>query len=104
MIKFDTQDAAGDLQICAGQEAGCEAAIHAMCLIFQKTVTEGVLLVDATNAFNSLNRKEAVLNIHCLCLSLTTILTNTYKDNVQLSLMVKRYTHVKEPHPCNGNV
>ena len=34
-IKTDIQEAAGTLQLCAGQEAGCEAAIHAMQQIFK---------------------------------------------------------------------
>ena len=36
------------------------------------------------NAFNSLNRKVALLNIHQLCPSLATILTNTYRENTSL--------------------
>ena len=72
------------MQLCAGHEAGCEAAIHSMCRIFHDTLTEAVLLVDANNAFNSLNRKVALLNIHQLCPSLATILTNTYRENASL--------------------
>ena len=49
-------DAAGSLQLCAGQDAGCEAAVHAMREIYDDEATEGILLVDASNAFNSLNR------------------------------------------------
>ena len=29
-IGKEIQDAAGDLQVCAGQQAGCEAAVHAV--------------------------------------------------------------------------
>ena len=42
----------GSLQVCAGQEAGSEAAIHAMEKIFKEESTEAILLVDAENAFN----------------------------------------------------
>ena len=84
VIKSDVLEAAGSLQLCAGHEAGCEAAIHSMCRIFHDTLTEAVLLVDAKNAFNSLNRKVALLNIHQLCPSLATILTNTYRENASL--------------------
>jgi len=37
-----------------------------------------VLLVDASNAFNSLNRHVALLNMFHLCPPLATTLTNTY--------------------------
>ncbi len=50
----DIQDAAGSTQIWAGQTACTEAAVHAMNLAFH---SEDVLLVDASNAFNSLNRR-----------------------------------------------
>ena len=56
-------DAAGPLQVCTGQESGCEAAIHAMHQIFADEETEGALLVDATNAFNSINWQVALYNI-----------------------------------------
>ncbi len=55
VIKADIREGAGALQLCAGQEAGSEAAIHAMRFIFQDSNTEGVSFADASNAFNSLN-------------------------------------------------
>ena len=48
---------AGSLQVCTGQDIGSKAAIHAMEEIFKEESIELVLLVDATNAFNSINRK-----------------------------------------------
>ena len=45
------------MQICAGQIAGVEAAIHFMREAFSSEDCEAVLLVDASNAFNSLNRE-----------------------------------------------
>ena len=80
VVKQDILDAAGCLQLCAGQRAGCEAAVHAMREIFADQDTEGVLLVDASNAFNSLNRHAALLNMFQLCPPLATILTNTYRS------------------------
>ena len=56
-------DAASCLQLCAGQRAGCEAAVHAMREIFADEGTEGILLVDASNTFNSLSRRAALLNM-----------------------------------------
>ena len=43
MTKADIQSAVGPLQLCAGHDAGCEAAIHAMREIFDVEETEGVL-------------------------------------------------------------
>ena len=45
----DVEEATGPLQVCAGQDGGCEAAVHAMRSIFQDMNTEGCLLVDASN-------------------------------------------------------
>ena len=44
-IGKDVEDAAGPLQVCAGQDGGCEAAVHAMRSIFQDADIEGCLLV-----------------------------------------------------------
>ena len=53
VVKQDVQTAAGSLQVCAGQEGGCEAAVHAMRQVFHAADDNAVLLVDASNAFNS---------------------------------------------------
>ncbi len=53
----------GSLQLCGGQIAGIEAAVHAVRSTFQDENTEGVLLVDASNAFNVVNRRAALHNI-----------------------------------------
>ena len=52
MFKEEINEAAGPLQICAGHSAGSEAAIHAMNQVFNEEGADGVLLIDATNAFN----------------------------------------------------
>lgn len=52
--------------------------------VFEEPDSEGVLLVDATNAFNTLNGEAALLNIHSLCLPQVIILTNTYRRYAQL--------------------
>ncbi|MCG8624218.1 MAG: hypothetical protein MJE68_19765, partial [Proteobacteria bacterium] len=66
-LSNDIQEAAGPLQVCAGHLSGCEAAVHAMHEVFQAPSTEGVILVDASNAFNSLNRETVLRNILHLC-------------------------------------
>ena len=60
IVSNDVLQAAGPLQPCAGQPAGCEMAIHAMQRVFDSPYTEGILQVDATNAYNCLNRQAAL--------------------------------------------
>ena len=84
IVKLDVLEAAGSLQLCAGQDAGNEAAVHAMRAIFCDDSTEAVLLVDASNAFNCLNRQVALHNIQTLCPPLANILINTYRKDVPL--------------------
>ena len=78
VVKDDVRKAAGNLQVCAGQQAGGEAAIHAMREIFSDDQCEAVLLVDAKNAFNTMNRKTMLHNIRIKCPSLATFVENTY--------------------------
>ena len=78
-LKQDLKEAAGPVQVCAGHEAGAEAAIHAMQSIFDEDNTQGILLIDATNAFNSLNRKVAMHNILILCPRAALTIINTYR-------------------------
>ena len=82
----DVQLAAGALQTCAGMESGVEAAIHAMSTIFEEDQCEAVLLVDAENAFNRLNREVALHNIQRTCPPLFRYLHNSYKQPAKLHL------------------
>ncbi len=87
IVKSMSQDiraAAGPLQQCAGQPAGSEAAIHCMAQVFFDAGSDAVLLVDATNAFNNLNRKVALLNIKVLCPTLAPFLINIYRTDAAL--------------------
>ena len=67
LFRLDIQDAAGPLQVCAGQDGGCEAAVHAMRQLFAEPEVQGALLVDASNAFNTINRQSALHNIKSIC-------------------------------------
>lgn len=49
---------------------------------------EAVLIVDASNALNSLNREAALRNVHILCPALAPMLTNTYRTPSRLFMMV----------------
>ena len=78
MFKEEIKEAAGPLQVCAGHSAGVEAAIHAMCQIFDEEGTNGVLLIDATNAFNQMSRAVAMRNIMVTGKEVVLYITNTY--------------------------
>ena len=54
-LKIDIEESVGGLQMCGGQQAGNEAAIHATHDMYDDDDCEAMLLVDAANAFNSLN-------------------------------------------------
>jgi len=84
VIRVDIQTAAGSLQLCAGHLSGCEAAVHSTRQLFSSNDVEATILVDATNAFNSLNRQAALRNIWHLCPVFSTILINTYREDVNL--------------------
>ena len=67
VLDQEIKDSAGPLQTCAGQNAGAEAAIHAMRSVFEEEGTDAVLLIDASNAFNKMNREAAMHNIRITC-------------------------------------
>ena len=85
-LKPDIIDAVGPLQLAAGQDGGCEATIHAMEKMFTDENCEGILLVDATNAYNSLNRSTSLLNLPFICPEFAVFLVNTYRSPAKLFL------------------
>ena len=84
IVADDVRSAAGPLQLCCGQDAGCEAAVHAMRAVFEADDTDGVLLVDASNAFNNLNRQVELYNIQYTCPALAKVLINCYRQSCSL--------------------
>ena len=52
IVKHDLQHEVDTTQLCAGQDAGCEAAVHALKQVFADDDTEAMVLVDLSNAFN----------------------------------------------------
>ena len=76
-LSDEIQAAAGPLQVSAGLKGGAEAAIHAMKEIYDLESTDAVILVDAANAFNRLNRKVALHNMQYLCPEFAIVLINT---------------------------
>ena len=83
-LHTDNQSSAGSLQLCAGQEGGCEAAIHAMVDVFEDDETHGVIQVDANNAFNSINRNVLLHNIEIICPELSVYAKNSYMKPARL--------------------
>ena len=82
----DIQEAVGCLQCCGRQISGIEAAVHAVRLAFDLDESEAALLVDATDAFNSLNLQMALHNIKRLCPAIVIVLVITYRKPTELFL------------------
>ena len=80
IAKSDILNASGPLQLCAGQLSGVESATHAMQSLFDDSNTDAILLVDASNAFNTLNRQVALANISVNCPAILPVLANTYRQ------------------------
>ena len=72
LLKRDVLKATGSLQLSAGKDEGSEAAIHAVYEMFNKESTEAVLMVDASNTFNAINREAFLRNTKILCSSIST--------------------------------
>ena len=89
----DTMKAVGNLQLCVGQQAGAEAAVHAAKEIFADKECEAVLLIDASYTFNTINRQAMLHNISVLCPTLAIYVKNTYK--VFPSLLVAKDLELK---------
>ena len=83
-LKTDIEDAAGPLQTCAGLKSGIEASIHTMKNIWQEETSDAILLVDADNAFNRLNREVALHNIREVCPPIFRYLNNHYQSSADL--------------------
>ena len=52
--------------------------------MFNKESTEAVLMVDASNAFNAINREAFLRNTKILCPSISTYVNNCYSSPTDL--------------------
>ena len=84
VVEPDVQATTAPRQVCVGVPSACEASVHAIHHLFSMPDTEGVLLVDASNAFNSLNRKAALHNVARVCPALARVFSNTYGKPIRL--------------------
>ena len=84
VTRGDLQDTADSKQLYADKIADIEAAVHAMRSFVTKEDTKAVLLVYATNAFNSLNRQISHCNVQLPCPSLANIFINSFREPSEL--------------------
>ena len=96
ILQKEVINAAGSLQVCAGQEAGAEAGIRAMYDIYNNEHSEAVLLLDAENAFNSINRNVILRNISVLCPTILTYVSNCCQSAAHLFVIGGRELLSKE--------
>ena len=77
----DVVEQCGSDQLCSGIKAGIEDAIHAISKTFDDNANDGwgVLLIDATNAFNSLSRDAAIWNARVLWPRCSRYLFKSYR-------------------------
>ena len=68
VTRADLEEVCGIDQLCLGLRLGLEGSIHAVYELFDEhcNLGWGLLLVDATNAFNSVNRVVALWNARVL--------------------------------------
>ena len=76
VVGKDVEEVCGADQLCSGLRSGIEGAIHSMRELFEERSGDGfcLLLIDARNAFNSINRTARVLWPQA-----SRVLFNTYR-------------------------
>ena len=97
VTKQDVIDACGSMQTCAGHKSGSEAAVHAMRSIFDADDTDAVLLIDASNAFNSLEQLPFTTSLSFVHQSQFMQSTPTVGMPGSSSWAEKSYSQLKEP-------
>ena len=78
LTREDAELVCGASQLCAGLKCGVEGAIHAAVDLFDSN-DHGVLVIDASNAFNSINRLSLLWNVRVLWPRASRFIFNTYR-------------------------
>ena len=78
VLKSDMLNVTGYQQLCAGLESGCEVAVHPVRGLFEEDASHGFIQIDASNAFNSINRSLVLHNVRILCPEIATYIINYY--------------------------
>ena len=89
-VSVDLKHLFSNIQLCLGQKCGIELAIHTLGEEFDADESCSILLIDASNAFNLLNRKLAVEKIEMICPSLVTAVRNSYSEPSDLFVNVTK--------------
>ena len=84
ILKLDIQEVAGPLQTFTGLKSGAEAAVHYMQEQYRVESSEAVILVDASNAFNSVNRQVLLHNLQILCPQFSKVAINMYRQTCRM--------------------
>ena len=84
LLRPELVSSTAPLQTCAGLAGGIEASIHALRKMYEDPKTEAILLVDASNAFNAMNRAAALHNVQYTCPELATFVKNLYSCEAEL--------------------
>ena len=84
VLKPDVLEATGYEQLCAGIEAGCEAGVHTVKDLFDLEDTHGFIQVDASNAFNTINRSVLLRNVEIICPEVSLYMSNLYALRARL--------------------
>ena len=77
----DVKEVCNSDQLSSGAKAGSEASVHAMKSLFEEHCTDGwgLLLGDADNAFNRINRPAMLWNVRVFWSRCSIFLFNSYR-------------------------
>ena len=86
-IKQDAILSAEPLKLYVSHESGCEAALHAMNLMFNDENTDSVLLIDAENAFSFVNKKSFTQSIETIGSVINTFVSSCCSSSSRLFII-----------------